>query len=143
MKKSAYDIKFECDQAASMLANNELGEALMHLTSAFLICMKCSRNLDKFKEARENIDVKLTNLSANKSAATMLLLLYEATYHCEHEDFEEILICLFEAGALFNLNLNELNEDNCHFETVDELYSISTRYVTCKKKAIKESTKRC
>lgn len=129
MSKTSNDILKECQKASARFTENELGGAILHITSASIICIKCSENTQNFKELKINHEEQPIR-NPNKNTAIATLLVYQAGYHAENHDYSECFKCLAEAALQIGLNLYDIDPSQFEYSCTEELHSLSKEYVT-------------
>ncbi|MBU2895970.1 hypothetical protein [Vibrio hepatarius] len=129
MRETSNDILKEYHAASARFAENELGEAILHITSAAIICIKCIENTQNLKELKKNYDEQPVS-NPNKNTAIATLLIYQAGYHAENHDYLECYKCFTEAALQLGLNLYDLDATQFEYSSTEELHSLSKEYVT-------------
>lgn len=138
MCKNSNGIKKECQMATTRLAQNELGEAILHITSAAIICLKCNLSKQKYKPISGN-HKEYGSINPNKKSAIAALLIYEAGFHAERENYLESYKCLSEASLHFNLDLQEISLCDLDYSTTEQLHLLSKKFVINHTRKIMES----
>lgn len=128
MSKTSNDILKECHKASARFAENELGEAILHITSAAIMCIKCSENKQNCKGLKKNYEEQPIR-NPNKNTAIATLLVYQAGYHAENHDYSECFKCFAEAALQIGLNLYDLDASQFEYSSTEELHSLSKEYV--------------
>ncbi|ELP5898455.1 hypothetical protein QTV49_000329 [Vibrio vulnificus] len=128
MKEISNNILKECYSATARIADNEIGEAILHITVAAIICIKFSEEMQNFIELKGKYEEQSIS-NPNKNTAVATLLLYQAGYYAESKDYLECLKCIAESALHLGLDLEDLDPSQFEYSSTEELHSQTKQYV--------------
>ncbi|MCY9861005.1 hypothetical protein OTK49_00420 [Vibrio coralliirubri] len=109
-------VTYECELAANAFSVNDIGLALMHTTKSLMHCIKCSGNIETFKELLLFSDNPIVGQSPNKMSAIAITLLYQASFHSGKGEAIAVIETLIEVCALFNVDVGVLSIEDFNDE---------------------------